>query len=130
MAGAADQGLQVALAALIASGSEVRAYLMETAHVPNLATMRDVADISADSADFVALANVTTTDGVLDADDISFEAVAAGDEVDSIWIAVWDTDEASSPLVFYVDSFASGMPITPNGGDIDITWNASGIGKL
>ena len=31
---------------------------------------------------------------------------------------------ATSPLIAYIDLTT---PVTPNGGDINITWNASGI---
>jgi hypothetical protein len=30
-------------------------------------------------------------------------------------------------LVAYIDTSVTGLPVTPNGGDISITWNASGI---
>ena len=33
-------------------------------------------------------------------------------------------------LIAYFDTFDSGMPVSPNGGDITISWNASGIFKL
>jgi len=33
-------------------------------------------------------------------------------------------------LVQYVDSSVTGLPVTPNGGDISIIWNASGIFTL
>jgi hypothetical protein len=37
---------------------------------------------------------------------------------------------ATSPLVAYIDSGVTGLPVTPNGGNISITWNASGIFAL
>jgi hypothetical protein len=30
-------------------------------------------------------------------------------------------------LVLYLDTSVTGLPVTPNGGDITVTWNASGI---
>jgi hypothetical protein len=33
-------------------------------------------------------------------------------------------------LVAYIDSSVTGLPVTPNGGNIGITWNASGIFAL
>ena len=37
-------------------------------------------------------------------------------------------DEAASPLIAYIDT-ATGLPITPNGGDIIVTWD-NGINKI
>jgi hypothetical protein len=34
------------------------------------------------------------------------------------------------PLIAYIDSNVTGLPVTPNGGDITITWNALGIFTL
>jgi len=30
-------------------------------------------------------------------------------------------------LVAYVDTGGTGLPVTPNGGNINLNWNASGI---
>jgi hypothetical protein len=35
--------------------------------------------------------------------------------------------EATSILIAIYDTFTSGMPLTPNGGDVTVQWNASGI---
>jgi hypothetical protein len=37
---------------------------------------------------------------------------------------------ATSRLVSYIDSGFSGLPVTPNGGDITLSFNASGIFAL
>ena len=37
---------------------------------------------------------------------------------------------ATSPLVAYIDTGVTGLPVTPNGGDIAVAWNASGIFAL
>jgi hypothetical protein len=84
-------------------------------------------DISAGVVATATLASVTTSSaGVLDSADPTFSAVT-GDQSEEIemWI---DTGGASStdPLVANYDTFSSGMPVTPNGGDIEVTVNASG----
>ena len=33
-------------------------------------------------------------------------------------------------LIAYIDTGVTGLPVTPNGGNITITWNASGIFQL
>lgn len=63
--------------------------------------------------------------GVFDAADTTFTALTGaqseylilfkntGNHATSDMIAIWDT--------------ATGLPLTPNGGDVTVTWNASGI---
>ena len=59
----------------------------------------------------------------------TFSAVT-GNSVEALVLYV-DTGSAStSRLVAYIDSGVTGLPVTPNGGDITITWNASGIFQL
>lgn len=71
------------------------------------------------------LAGKSFTSGTFDANDFSFTAVT-GDECEALVYYIDTGVEATSRLVAYVDS-ATGLPITPNGGDIDVTHNASGI---
>ena len=69
------------------------------------------------------------TDGVFDGADVTFTAVT-GNSVEALVLYI-DTGTAStSPLVAYIDTRVTGLPVTPNGGDITITWNASGIFAL
>lgn len=76
-----------------------------------------------------AFASKTFTNGVFDAADITFTAVS-GATVEAIVIFL-DTGTASADkLVAYIDSASSGLPVTPNGGDIVVSWNASGIFAL
>lgn len=70
----------------------------------------------------VALSGGTAT---VDAADTVFTAVT-GDAADSINIYKDSGSAATSLLIVYFDT-ASGLPVTPNGGDITISWNASGI---
>jgi hypothetical protein len=71
----------------------------------------------------------TFTNGVFSGGNVTFTAVT-GAQVTKLVIYV-DTGTAStSPLVAFLDTSISGLPTTPNGGDITITWNASGIFAL
>lgn len=75
------------------------------------------------------LASKTITSGVFDAADLTYTAVT-GNSVEA-YIIYKDTGTAStSPLIAYFDSASSGLPFTPNGGNLTITWNASGIFAL
>lgn len=79
------------------------------------------------------LENVTANNGVVDADDITFESVTDtttdGDaEALLIWIDTGNT--ATSRLVAWMDTNIDGLPITPDGSNVDITWSSQGIFKL
>lgn len=75
------------------------------------------------------LNNKTFTDGVFDADDVTFTAVT-GSQVVSLVIFIDTGNAATSPLVAFINTGVTNLPVTPNGGDISITWNATGIFAL
>ena len=75
------------------------------------------------------LGNKTFTDGTFDADNVTYLAVT-GPQVVAIVIYIDTGNPATSPLVAYIDSNVTNLPVTPNGGEISITWNASGIFAL
>lgn len=68
----------------------------------------------------------TYTGGLLDGDNVTFTAVS-GDPCEAIIIFLDTGTPSTSRLVAYIDTGVTGLPVTPNGGDITITWNASGI---
>lgn len=76
-----------------------------------------------------ALASKTFTDGTFDAADITFTAVS-GNTVEAIVLFLDTGAPSTDKLICYIDSASAGLPVTPNGGDINITWNASGIFSL
>ena len=71
----------------------------------------------------------TFTNGVFDGADVTFTAVT-GSQVTRLVIYIDTGSAATSPLVAYIDTGVTNLPVTPNGGDIAITWNASGIFAL
>lgn len=71
------------------------------------------------------LASKTVANGVFDSADPTFTA-ATGDQAEILVIYVDTGSAATSPLVAYYDTGVTGMPVTPNSGDINITVNASG----
>ena len=71
----------------------------------------------------------TFADGVFDGGDVTFTTVT-GNSVEALVIYIDTGSDATSPLVAYIDTSVTGLPVTPNGGDITITWNASGIFAL
>lgn len=90
----------------------------------------DAANVNA--ADLVAGAKVSTsgalgsptiTSGVFDSADFSFTAVT-GDQSEAL--IGWNDTHANDALIFFFDTGVTGFPITPNGGDINVTVHASG----
>lgn len=71
----------------------------------------------------------TFTNGTFDGANVTFTAVT-GSSVEALIIYIDTGSAATSPLVAYIDTSVTGLPVTPNGGDITITWNASGIFTL
>lgn len=82
-----------------------------------------------------ALTSKTTTAGTADAADVTFTAVAAGAAITSIIIfqssaVTGGADVASSAqrLIAFLDT-ATGLPVTPNGGDVNLVWD-NGSNKI
>lgn len=85
-----------------------------------------------------AMTSKTVAAGVADAADVAFTAVAAGAAITGILVfqssaATGGADVAATAqrLIAWIDT-GTGLPVTPNGGDITIQWNnaANRIFKL
>jgi len=116
---------QFLLAGLLSG--DIKAVLVDTADYTYSAAHEFLSDIPAGAREETSanFASKTGTNGVFDAADISFTG-ATGDPCEALVLYI-DTGTAStSRLVAYIDS-ATGLPITLNGGDANITWDASGI---
>jgi hypothetical protein len=74
-----------------------------------------------------ALTGKTVTNGIADADDVTFSAVT-GDQCEAIVLYKHTGVETTSRLIAYIDS-ATGLPVTPNGGDIEVQWD-NGANKI
>lgn len=77
-----------------------------------------------------AFTGKATTGGAADANDVTFTSVT-GASIEAIILYKDTGSDATSPLIAYIDT-ATGLPITPNGGDIIVTWDngANRIFKL
>jgi hypothetical protein len=75
------------------------------------------------------LASKTITGGVFDAADPTFTSVT-GAESEAVIVYIDTGTVGTSRLIGYFDTGVTGLPVTPNGGDIDVTFNASGIFAL
>lgn len=96
---------------------------------PLPATDQYLSDIGAGAriATSGAFASKTVTSGVADAADVTFTAVS-GASVESIVIYKDTGSAATSPLIAFIDT-ATGLPVTPNGGDITAAWD-NGANKI
>lgn len=76
------------------------------------------------------IATVTRTTGLIDGADVTFTAVT-GNSVEALVLYRKNAGANTTwRLVAYIDTGQTGLPVTPNGGNITITWNASGIVQL
>lgn len=72
----------------------------------------------------------TYTNGVFDGADVVFPSVT-GATAEALVIYVKNAGANTTwRLVAYIDSGVTGLPVTPNSGNINVTWNASGIFAL
>ena len=68
------------------------------------------------------LTNKSVTDGVFDADDITFATLAPGSNLKAV-VLYKDTGVAgTSALIDYIDTVI-GLPMATNGGDVQIQWD-------
>lgn len=75
------------------------------------------------------LASKTTTGGVADAADLAPAFTSVSTNIKAI-IIYRDVGTASTdPLVCYIDT-GTGFPLTQDGGNVNVTWNGSGIFAL
>lgn len=112
--------------------SDLRMILIDRAdYTPSITANQDLVDIPAVSRiAVVALSGKSLVPAAglvtLSANDGIFHTVS-GDQAELIVIYNHTGVESTSLLIAQFDTFASGMPVTPNGGDIEVDWNDSGI---
>lgn len=112
---------------------DIRVILVDTAdYTVNLATHDNLDDVVAAArvAVSASLSSKTVTAGVADAADVTFSSVT-GDPSEALVIYKHTGTESTSRLIAYIDT-ATGLPVTPNGGNITVTWDngANRIFKL
>ena len=112
------------------SSGVVRAVLIDTGAYTYNAAHNAYDDLSGVvGSESGAFASKTFTNGVFDAADITFTAVT-GNTVEAIVVFLDTGTPANDLLICYIDSASSGLPVTPNGGDVNVVWSGSGICSL
>jgi hypothetical protein len=76
------------------------------------------------------ITSVTTTGGLIDGNDVTFTAVSGASVEALVYYRKNAGANTTWRLVAYQDTSVTGLPVTPNGGNIAITFNASGIIQL
>ena len=110
------------------SGDNIKAVLIDSAsYTPDTAVDQFFDDISGVVATSGNLASKTTTDGVADAADVTFSSVT-GNQSEFIVVYQDTGTPSTSRLIALVDT-ATGLPVTPNGGDITVQWD-TGANKI
>ena len=107
----------------------IKVVLVDAAdYTVNLSTDDFLADVpSAARVATATLAGKSASAGVADASDVAFSGVT-GDISEALVIYKDTGVEATSQLIAYIDT-ATGLAVTPNGGDINVTWD-NGANKI
>lgn len=111
--------------------SLIRGYTFNAAH-------KFVSEVTGAGGTLVATATLTSPtviNGVADANDVTFATVPTGTACNALLIyqasAVTggaDVPSSAQRLIAYIDS-ANGLPVTPNGGNINVVWD-SGANRI
>lgn len=126
-----ELGLQAFLEGSVAwLTDDIKVVLVDGAdYTPNLTTDQFLSDIAAGGrvATSGNLAGKTSTLGHADATDVTLSSVT-GDQAEYLVVYKDTGVEATSPLLVFFDT-ATNLPVTPNGGDIQILWD-NGTDKI
>lgn len=109
---------------------DIRIILIDSAsYTVNLATHNWLSDVAAPARIAVSgsLSAKTSTAGVANAAAVTFTAVT-GAQSEALIIYKHTGTESTSNLIAYIDT-ATGLPVTPSGGNITVTWD-SGVNKI
>lgn len=105
---------------------DIRVVLVDAAdYTVALATHQFLSDVPAIARVAVSgsLTAKTATDGVADAADITFTSVT-GDPSEALVIYEHTGVDTTARLIAYIDT-ATGLPITPDGGNITVAWDGA-----
>lgn len=107
----------------------IKAVLVDTGtYTVNLATHQFHSDLSGIVATLGSgFTSKTVAAGVADAANITFSSVS-GSSVEAVVIYQDTGTSSTSRLIAYIDT-ATGLPVTPNGGDINVNWD-DGANKI
>ena len=111
-----------------ASSGTVKAALVDTGTYTYSAAHEFYSSVSGVVGTPTEITSKTFTSGVFDGADVTFTAVS-GSTAEALVVFIDTGTAGTSRLIAYIDT-ATGLPVTPNGSDIAVAWNASGIVKI
>lgn len=104
--------------------------LVDTATYTYSAAHQFYSDLSGIVGTDQRIATPTVANGLFDGDNVTFTGVSGNSAEALVLYRKNGGANTTWRLVAYIDTGVTGLPVTPNGGDITITWNASGIFQL
>ncbi len=110
-------------------GGTVKAALVDTGTYTYSSAHEFLSSLTGRVGTDQTLASKTFVNGTLDADNATWTAVS-GATVEAIVLYIDTGVAGTSRLVAYLDTGYTGLPVTPNGGNITATWDAAGIFTL
>lgn len=119
--------LQSAANSNMSSGT-VKVALIDTGTYTYSATHEFFSSVSGVVGTPQTLATKTFANGVFDADDVTFPTVT-GNTAEALIIYIDTGSAATSRLILFQDTGVTGLPVTPNGGDINLVFD-NGANKI
>lgn len=117
---------------LIDMGTDnIKVVLVDAAdYTPNLSTDAALSDIPSGGRVGTSpnLSSKTMTNGVFDAADVAIPSVTG--DVSEYLVLYVDSGTASTSWLICLFDTATGLAVTPDGNNINVVWNASGIFAL
>lgn len=107
------------------SAGTVKAALVDTGTYTYNAAHDFLDDLSGVVGTAQTLSGKTFTNGTFDSDNVTWSSVS-GDTAEAIVLYIDTGTPATSRLILYLDTGQTGLPVTPNGGDITYTVDAAG----
>ena len=107
------------------SGGTVKAALVDTGTYTYGAAHEFLSDLSGRVGTDVTLGTKTFTNGAFDSADPTWSSVS-GNTAEAIVLYIDTGSAATSRLILFLDTGHTGLPVTPNGGDITYTVDAAG----
>lgn len=108
--------------AMKATLSDAADYTVNSTHTTYATDVPNSAKVAVSAA----LGSITVTNGTYDAGDFTWTGVSGDQSEQIILWADSPTAPVADPLVAFYDTGITGMPVTPNSGDINVTVNAGG----
>jgi hypothetical protein len=122
---------QTLVSTFLGAGATVPTAVVKAALVSNSYTYNTAHDFYDDISATVlgtpqTLNTKTYVNGTFDADNVTFSAVTGGATAKAVILYIDTGTPGTSRLIAYLDSLTN-LPLSTNGGDIVITWDATGI---